>query len=65
MTSSEDALCFRCGRPVSDPPRIEQIEDGRDCETCRERMLASQPPIFHAPFGDASTTPEPGPRRID
>ena len=64
MSTSEDALCFRCGQAVSDPPRLEQIEDGRDCSVCRERMLASQPPIFHAPFGDASVDAWDGPRIV-
>jgi len=48
MSDAGEMLCFHCGNALSDPPRLEQLEDGRDCTHCRDRMLASQPPIFHA-----------------
>ena len=53
--------CFRCGRPVGEPPAINELPDGRPCPACAERLLESLPPIFHAPmpFVLASHDPRP------
>lgn len=46
-----DIVCFRCGRPVGDPPVLNPLGDGEGtCPACAERLLESLPPIFHAPM---------------
>lgn len=39
-------VCFTCGESVGDPLRLNQLEDGRICPTCRDRVLADLPPLF-------------------
>ncbi|MFN0009231.1 MAG: hypothetical protein ACKVXR_15110 [Planctomycetota bacterium] len=39
-------VCFTCGESVGDPRRINRLEDGRICPTCRDRVLAELPPLL-------------------
>ena len=41
-----DTVCFTCGESVGEPYRLNQLEDGRICPTCRDRVLAALPPLF-------------------
>src|SRR5262245_6416935 len=41
-----DPVCFTCGEPVGEPYRLNRLEDGTICPSCRDRVLAALPPIF-------------------
>ena len=41
-----DPVCFTCGESVGEPYRLNRLEDGRICPSCRDRVLAALPPIF-------------------
>ena len=45
-------VCFECGQGVTDPPTLHVLPDGRNCRRCADRVLASQPGIFHEPWVD-------------
>lgn len=47
---SDDPLpprCFRCGGPADE---LNEIEEGRNCPACAERLLATLQGVFHAPW---------------
>jgi len=48
-----DPVCFTCGESVGEPYRLNQLEDGRICPTCRDRVLAELPPLFPSRPGAA------------
>lgn len=50
---SKDPTCFTCGLPAGDLPRLNRLDNGAVCPTCRDRLLEMLPPLF--PGG------EPGP----
>jgi len=39
-------VCFTCGLPVSGPLRLNRMENGQICPTCRDRLLEALPPIL-------------------
>ena len=46
MSESKDTICFSCGQVVGDPPRLNRLESGDACPTCRERVLDALPPVL-------------------
>ena len=46
MVPSGASLCFSCGQPVGEPPRLNLLAGGRPCPTCADRLLESLPPIL-------------------
>lgn len=43
MVPSGASLCFTCGHPVGEPPRLNPLASGEPCPTCAERLLESIP----------------------
>jgi len=41
-----EPVCITCGESVGEPYRLNRLQDGRICPTCRDRVLAALPPIF-------------------
>jgi hypothetical protein len=41
-----ETVCITCCATVGEPYRLNRLDDGQICPTCRERVLASLPPIF-------------------
>lgn len=60
--SESDVLCFHCGLPVGDPPRLNEMADGEVCPVCRDRLLEELPPIVHSPTVTLGTARAPEPR---
>ena len=46
MTGSGEILCFECGQPIEDPPRLNHHADGDPCEACSERLLLEAPSLL-------------------
>lgn len=46
MGRAQDTLCIGCGLPAGNPPRLNRLDDGRVCPTCRDRLLESLPPAL-------------------
>lgn len=57
MSEGSEIVCFHCGRPVGNPPRLNEMPDGEPCRSCADRLLDSLPPIFHAPIVTPSEAP--------
>ncbi|MDF1799723.1 MAG: hypothetical protein P1V81_11140 [Planctomycetota bacterium] len=49
MISKDQSLCFTCGLDVGEPPRLNRLENGLPCPTCRDRILAYLPPALPGP----------------
>lgn len=49
MNSESQSLCFTCGQDVGEPPRLNRLENGLPCPTCRDRILAFLPPALPGP----------------
>jgi len=49
VKSESQSLCFTCGQDVGDPPRLNRLENGLPCPTCRDRILAYLPPALPGP----------------
>lgn len=48
--AQDETLCFSCGQPVGDPPKLNRLESGQVCRTCSDRVLDSlQPPLPGSP----------------
>ena len=56
----KEPTCFTCGLTLSDPPRLNRMEDGSTCPTCRDRLLEELPGVF--PGGEPGVA---GPARED
>ena len=39
-------MCFQCGNPVADPPRIHYLASGEPCSHCRDRFVDSLPTLL-------------------
>jgi hypothetical protein len=46
MSESSDPVCFQCGNPVTDPPRIHYLASGEACHHCRDRFVDSLPTLL-------------------
>jgi len=40
--------CFRCGGPAD---QLNELEEGRNCPACAERLLETLSGVFHSPWG--------------
>ena len=43
-----EPVCFTCGLHVGEPYRLNRMDNGQICPTCRERVLESLPSILPA-----------------
>lgn len=43
---ASQTVCFTCGQPIGEPPRINELPDGEPCPTCRDRLLDSLPALL-------------------
>ena len=50
--ADESVVCFQCGNPVADEsgPRLNKIDEDRNCPACVKRLLEDMQPIFHTPW---------------
>ena len=39
-------VCFTCGLPAGETPRLNTLPGGQVCPTCRDRLLESLPPLL-------------------
>ena len=46
MPARTPTLCFTCGLVIGDPPRLNQLPEGRTCPACRDRVLDSLPSLL-------------------
>ena len=46
MDRESQVMCFECGQRVQDPPVVHELPDGESCTSCKDRALASLPPLF-------------------
>jgi hypothetical protein len=46
---AQPARCFRCGGPAHE---LNEIEEGKSCPACAERLLESVQGVFHTPWAD-------------
>jgi hypothetical protein len=53
-----DAVCFTCGMHVGEPMRLNRLDNGQICPACRERVLASLPPVLPSRIPERLETPE-------
>ncbi len=60
MRQSHEVVCFSCGQPVGDPPRLNTTPGGDNCPACAERLLESLPGVFHAPVAIEAVATQPG-----
>ena len=49
MNERDQSLCFTCSNEVGDPPRLNRLENGLPCPSCRDRILAYLPPALPGP----------------
>lgn len=49
MNPEPHSLCITCGQEVGDPPRLNRLENGLPCPSCRDRILAFLPPALPGP----------------
>ena len=47
--SQSQSLCFTCGLEAGDPPRLNRLQNGLPCPTCRDRILAYLPAPLPGP----------------
>lgn len=55
MNDSRDTVCFTCGQPAGEVPRLNCLPGGQVCPTCRDRLLECLPPCLP---GEASALEE-------
>ncbi len=48
MRDSSETVCFTCGLPSGEFPRLNHLPSGQVCPSCRDRLLAALPPILPA-----------------
>lgn len=41
-----EPVCFTCGLQVGEPHRLNRLDNGQICPTCRVRVLESLPPVL-------------------
>jgi len=58
MRESNETVCFTCGLPAGEFPRLNHLPSGRVCPTCRDRLLAMLPPIFPGSSSEPSEVEE-------
>jgi|GEM_PF-1802729 len=46
MDESHETLCFTCGQPAGEEPRLNCLPGGQVCPTCRDRLLEQLPPCL-------------------
>ena len=46
MRDSSETVCFTCGLPSGEFPRLNHLPGGQVCPTCRDRLMAILPPIL-------------------
>jgi hypothetical protein len=51
MSMPRIPLCIGCGQPTGPGPRLNQLPDGRTCPACRDRLLATLPPVLPSTQG--------------
>lgn len=39
-------VCFTCGMPIGEPLRLNRLENGQLCPSCRDRVLDLLPSIL-------------------
>lgn len=59
MASARQPVCFTCGQPIGEPPRINELADGEPCPSCRDRLLDSLPPLLPSWSPAVTTDDEP------
>jgi DNA-directed RNA polymerase subunit RPC12/RpoP len=42
----KEPVCFTCGLQVGEPHRLNRLDNGQICPTCRDRVLESLPPVL-------------------
>lgn len=42
----KEPTCITCGLGAGEAPRLNRLENGAVCPTCRDRLLDLLPPIF-------------------
>lgn len=48
MRDSSETVCFTCGLPSGEFPRLNHLPGGQVCPTCRDRLMSILPPILPA-----------------
>ena len=67
MGESNPSICIQCGHSTDHTKRLNRLEDGRVCTSCRDRLLELLPPMLptmsYAEVEEpvAPTDPDPGP----
>ena len=46
MKDSHETVCFTCGQPAGEVPRLNCLPGGQVCPTCRDRLLECLPPCL-------------------
>jgi len=49
VNDRDQSLCFTCSNEVGSPPRLNRLENGLPCPSCRDRILAYLPPALPGP----------------
>jgi hypothetical protein len=52
MIDSSETVCITCGLPSGDPPRLNHLPGGQVCPACRDRLLATLPPLLPSDSGE-------------
>ncbi len=50
MRGSQQTVCFTCGQPAGDFPRLNCLPGGQVCPTCRDRLLESLAPCLPSDY---------------
>jgi len=48
MPDLRETICITCGQALGEIPRLNRLEDGRPCPSCRDRLLEILPPALPA-----------------
>lgn len=62
MRARPDILCFHCGKPVGDPPILNEVAEDQVCPVCRDRVLDAAPSLLPSeavPEAAGSWVPDP------
>jgi hypothetical protein len=46
MQGPQETLCFTCGQPAGEVPRLNCLPGGQVCPSCRDRLLLSLAPCL-------------------
>ena len=46
MALDRQPVCFTCGQPIAEAPKINRLQNGDFCPTCRDRLLDSLPSLL-------------------